>query len=524
MQTSVQARPLERHFSAPGQTLFSALRQAIAQQPALRGQAGFEDATGFVARPQLLKRALGAARIASQLTKPAESIGLLLPNVAGTLAALIGVGAIGRTPVLLNYSVGPEVVAEACQVARLSCVLTSRAFVEKAGLQALVAGLPVPVHTVEDLRERLGLVDKLWVAAALLMPDRFLPKIGSEQTAVVLLTSGSEGSPKAVALSHRALLSNVDQILTALSLSPNHVIFNALPVFHCFGLTAGGLLPLLVGMRSVLYVSPLHYKEIPKLIGRHQATILFGTSSFLAQYAAHAQPGDLRSLELVVAGAERLTEEVRETWRDRFGLEIYEGYGCTETAPVLAVNLPGANRPGSVGRLLAGLEARLVPHPELQGQTSLHVRGPNLMTGYLDAQGIAQLPPTSLTGEWYDTGDIVRLDEDGYVFIEGRAKRFAKVAGESVSLAWTERIAGRAYPDASHAATRAPDAHRGERIVLFTTQPGLQRESLVAAAHAEGLPEIALPREIRTLEALPLLGSGKVDHQALARLAATNPF
>jgi acyl-[acyl-carrier-protein]-phospholipid O-acyltransferase/long-chain-fatty-acid--[acyl-carrier-protein] ligase len=520
MRTDIKADSLHRHFSSPGQTLLSALRQSVARPRDGQVVAGFDDATGFVSRKELIKRALGAARIASQLSRPGQTIGLLLPNVAGAVAALLGIGAAGRVPALLNYSAGPEVMREACQVAKAVCVLTSRAFVEKANLQASIQALPCPVFYVEDLRARLTIVDKLWVAAALLMPDRLLPKVASTSTAAILFTSGSEGSPKAVALSHQALLSNVDQILQALSLSPRHVIFNALPIFHCFGLTAGALLPLYVGMCSTLYVSPLHYKEIPKLIGQSKATILFGTSSFLAQYAAHAQPADFKSLELVVAGAERLTDEVRQTWLARFGLEIYEGYGCTETAPVLAVNLPGANRPGSVGRLLPGIEARLVEAQDMSGQCSLHVRGPNLMTGYLDDLAVARMPATALGTDWYDTGDIIRIDDDGFVFIEGRAKRFAKVAGESVSLAWTERIAGRAYPNALHAAARAPDMQRGERIVLFTTQPDAHREDLVAAAHAEGLPEIALPRQIQVLSELPLLGTGKVDHQALQRRAA----
>ncbi len=521
MQTDTKADYLHRHFSSPGQTLLSALRLAISSQRDGQFSAGFDDATGFVSRKDLVKRALGAARIAAQLSQSGQTIGLLLPNVAGAVAALLGIGAAGRVPALLNYSAGPEVMREACQVARVVCVLTSRAFVEKANLHASVQALPCPVFYVEDLRARLTIVDKLWVAAALLMPDRILPKVSSTSTAAILFTSGSEGNPKAVALSHQALLSNVDQILQALSLSPSHKIFNALPIFHCFGLTAGALLPLYVGMRSVLYVSPLHYKEIPKLIGEHRATILFGTSSFLAQYAAHAQAGDFESLELVVAGAERLTDEVRQVWRERFDLDIFEGYGCTETSPVLAVNLPHANRPGSVGRLLAGIEAQLVEAQDLNGQCSLHVRGPNLMSGYLDDQGVARMPATSVGSDWYDTGDIVRMDDDGFVFIEGRAKRFAKVAGESVSLAWTERIAGRAYPDALHAAARAPDAHRGEKIVLFTTQANAKREDLVAAAHAEGLPEIALPRLIQVVDELPLLGTGKVNHQTLQRTASS---
>lgn len=477
---------------------------------------GFDDSTGFISRPELIKRAVGAARIACKLSNPGETIGLMLPNVAGAVAAVIGIGAAARVPAMLNYSAGAQVMREACSISRVRFVLTSRAFIEKAGLESVIEHLDRPVLYIEDLRASLGVVDKLWIALGVLVPDLVLPKIGGDATAVVLFTSGSEGAPKAVALSHRALLSNIDQILDALDLTPRHVIFNALPIFHSFGLTAGALLPALLGMRSVMYISPMHYKEIPKQIAKFRATILFGTSSFFMQYAKNSEPEDLKSLELVVAGAERLTDEVQQLWIEKFGIEILEGYGCTETAPVISVNLPHRKRSGSVGQLLAGLDARLVELPDLSGQASLHVRGPNLMRGYLNSEGVPQMPNTTLGSEWYDTGDIVRIDADGFIFIEGRAKRFAKIAGEGVSLAWTERIAGRAYPDALHAAVRAPDAHRGEKIILFTTQQDAHREAFISAAHAEGLPEISLPREIAILKELPMLGTGKVDYRTLS--------
>lgn len=520
MQNNFQAKPLQRRFSGQGQTLIDAFRRTRRLAAGSGVQSGFDDATGFVSHRSLLQRAHGVARIVGRLSKPGQTIGLLLPNVAGTVAALLGIGAIGRIPALLNYSVGPDVLRKSCEISRVGMVMTSRAFVEKAGLQHLIEAIEPPIYFVEDLRGSMGIADKLWVLFSMLLPGVFFTPGKGSDTAVILFTSGSEGIPKAVALSHDALLSNVDQILNALDVGPRHVLFNALPVFHSFGLTAGALLPLFVGMRSVLYVSPLHFKEIPKLIAEHRATIVFGTSSFLAQYARHAEPNDFKTLEIVVAGAERLADEVREVWQRRFGLDIYEGYGCTETAPVLAVNLPNAQRAGSVGRLVAGLEAQLVEVPSMPGQFSLHVRGPNLMTGYLSERGQPERPSTSLGSDWYDTGDIVRIDEDGFIFIEGRAKRFAKIAGEGVSLAWTERIACRAYPEAEHAAARAPDAHRGERIILFTTHPNATREDLIRAAHLEGLPEIALPKAIEWLEELPLLGSGKVDHRTLAELAS----
>lgn len=520
MPNNYQSKTLQKRFSGQGRTLIEAFRQSRRSVTSANVQSGFDDATGFVSHRVLLQRAHGVARIVGKLSAPGQAIGLLLPNVAGTVAALLGIGAIGRIPALLNYSVGPEVLRQSCEISRVTIVLTSRAFVEKAGLQHLIEAIEQPIYFVEDLRSSMGIADKLWVLGSMLLPGVFFRPGNGADTAVILFTSGSEGIPKAVALSHDALLSNVDQILNALDVGPRHVLFNALPVFHSFGLTAGALLPLFVGMRSVLYVSPLHFKEIPKLIAQHRATIVFGTSSFLAQYARHAEADDFKTLEIVVAGAERLANEVRQVWLDRFGLEIYEGYGCTETAPVLAVNLPDAQRAGSVGRLVAGLEAQLVEVPDMPGQLSLHVRGPNLMSGYLSEQGAPKRPDTALGSDWYDTGDIVRIDEDGFLFIEGRAKRFAKIAGEGVSLAWTERIACRAYPDAEHAAARAPDAHRGERIILFTTHQNATREDLIRAAHLEGLPEIALPKAIERLEALPLLGSGKVDHRKLAELAS----
>lgn len=504
-------------------TLFSALRQAAALYRGKIG--GVEDSTGQTSREDLFKRSIGAARIVSRLAAPGEAVGILLPNVAGTLAALIGCGAVGRVPAMLNYGAGSETINEACRAAQVRTVITSRAFVEKAGLGPVVGRIEADVQYIEDLREALGVSDRLWIAAALLAPHLVLPRGDREAPAVILFTSGSEGSPKGVVLSHRALLANIAQILSALEVGTEHAVFNALPVFHSFGLTAGALLPLLTGMRCILYVSPLHYRQIPGLIRDSRATILFGTNTFLRHYADHAAPGDFDSLRLVVAGAERLTDDIRQRWQRDFGIDILEGYGCTETAPVLAVNVPGANRPGTVGRLLRGIEGQAVPVEGIDHGGSLQVRGPNIMSGYLrvSSPGILEAPTTALGRGWYDTGDIVQIDADGFVRILGRAKRFAKVAGEMVSLALSEDLARHARPDHVHAAATAPDPQRGERIVLFTTAPDLHRHDLAEAAHALGIRELAIPRQLVPLESLPVLGTGKTDHQTLARMAAALP-
>jgi len=468
---------------------------------------------------ELLKMTLALGRLAEKFTAPGEQVGVLLPNMAATVALMLGLSANRRVPCMLNYTAGTEGMQNACHAAGVRTVITSRLFLKKAGLEEVVGALQgLELVTLEDLRGRFGLADKLWLMGfALWFPLAAVPRGDTEAPAVVIFTSGSEGRPKGVVLSHRALLANVDQVMSVLRIGPEDKVFNCLPIFHSFGLTAGTLLPLVSGARLVLYPSPLHFKEIPKLIAQTRSTALFGSSTFLSHYARHAEPGDLKSLRYVVAGAEKLAEPVRQAWRERFGVDILEGYGATETAPVVAVNRPGANRPGTVGRLLPGIEARVAPVECIARGGELHVRGPNLLSGYYhyDRPGVLALPWSSLGEGWYNLGDVAELDADGYLTILGRLRRFAKVAGEMVSLEVVEALARTVSAEAMHAATCVPDPGRGESIILFTTDPALAREPLAQAAKAQGLPEIALPRRIRVVESLPMLGTGKVDYVRL---------
>ncbi len=511
----------EMIFSArPQQTLFAAFLDAVAiygrRRPLLEDMKQIELTYG-----ELLRMTLGLGRVAARTTREGETVGVLLPNLAATVALLFGLSARGRIPALLNYTAGAEGLSNACTAAKVETVITSRRFIAAGKLEPALTGLSKQrVLYLEDLAEQVGLIDKLWALLAQYLPTAHGDP---EAPAVVLFTSGSEGKPKGVVLSHRALLANIAQIRAVIDLSPEDKFLNALPMFHSFGLTGGTLLPLLSGASVFLYPSPLHYRVIPELAYDRNCTVLLGTGTFLANYARFAHPYDFYRLRHVIAGAEKLSEAVRNTWFEKFGIRIMEGYGATETAPVIAVNTPMAYRSGSVGQLLPGLQAQLVAVPGIDNGGLLHVKGPNVMSGYYRYEKPGELePPASELGTgWYSTGDIVEIDAEGFVHIRGRVKRFAKIAGEMVSLEVVEKLAVSASPDLMHAATTRSDPQRGEAIILYTTDAALTRDALLVAARSGGTPEIAVPREIRVVDVLPLLGTGKIDHVTLKKMAET---
>ena len=341
-------------------------------------------------------------------------------------------------------------------------------------------------------------------------------KRSPDDRAAILFTSGSEGAPKGVVLSHRNMLANAAQAAARIDFGRTDKVFNVLPVFHSFGLTAGLILPLVSGVRVYLYPSPLHYRIVPELIYATNATILFGTDTFLAGYARSAHPYDFRSLRYILAGAEPVKESTRRTYMEKFGLRILEGYGVTETAPVLALNTPMFNRFGTVGRLMPGMEARLEAVPGVEDGGRLWVKGPNVMLGYLKADKPGVLEPPA--EGWHDTGDIVVIDPQGFVTIKGRAKRFAKVAGEMVSLAAVETLASELWPDAMSAVASVPDARKGEKLVLVTEKRGAKRADFQAFAKAKGAADLMVPGEVLVVDKVPVLGSGKLDYVGVAAL------
>ncbi|WP_158743086.1 acyl-[ACP]--phospholipid O-acyltransferase [Acidisphaera sp. L21] len=475
-------------------------------------------------KPLAYKRVvLGAAVLGRALTKLAPqggAIGVMLPNANGATVTFMALQAFGRVPAMLNFTAGAEGMLAACTAAGVQIVLSSRAFVEKAKLEAVVERMSETVRFVwlDDVRASLGLRAKLrgiWDARrAHRLPGA---TIDTNQPAVILFTSGSEGLPKGVVLSHHNILANIAQAAAVVDFHSADRLFNAMPMFHSFGLTGGTLLPLLSGVRAFYYPSPLHYRIVPELIYGTDSTIVFGTDTFLTGWAKFAHPYDFYSVRYIFSGAEKLREETRRNYAERFGVRVLEGYGVTETAPILALNTPMHCRPGTAGRLVPGMEYRLDPVEGIDEGGRLVVRGPNVMLGYLrtEAPGVLE----QLEDGWYDTGDICTVDENRFITIRGRAKRFAKIAGEMVSMPAAEALAAGLWPDAMHAVVAVPDGRKGEALILLTTQRDATTGALQVHARGRGVAEIAVPRSLRVVEVLPLLGTGKIDYPSATRLA-----
>lgn len=493
-----------------------------------------------------------------KITKAKENIGLLLPNSLALMTTFFGLQAIGRVPALLNYTSGAENIISMCRVANIQTLISSRQFIEQGKYSALIEKLQqagINLCYLEDFKK----TGKFAAALASLFPeyyyhhlhdstaasprDSITPPRGatttssrdsattssrdliagprknpnkSSQPAVILFTSGSEAKPKAVVLSHQNLIANCRQMGSVIDLNSNDKIFNPLPLFHSFGLTTATLLPLFNGVKIFLYPSPLHYRVIPEMVYSENSTILFGTDAFLAGYASHAHPYDFYSLRYVFIGGEHLRESTRQLWAENFGLRILAGYGTTETSPVIACNTPMTYKPDTVGKFLPGITYRLEPVEGVEDAGKLIVSGPNVMLGYYLNNNPGELQPP-LNHE-YDTGDIVSIDDQGYVTIKGRLKRFAKIAGEMLSLTAIENYISELWPDYLHAVIAADDEKRGQRLVLITTYNLASRELLLEYYHNISLPELYLPKQIYHANELAMLANGKIDYNNIGEM------
>jgi acyl-[acyl-carrier-protein]-phospholipid O-acyltransferase / long-chain-fatty-acid--[acyl-carrier-protein] ligase len=485
--------------------------EAVIESAKIHGQnwlATEDPVSGQLTYKRLLTAVAVLGRKFLPLAREGGTLGVMLPTSNGAVVTLLAVMSAGRVPAMINFTAGAANILGACRAAQLDTILTSRTFVERGRLDTLVATLAKDVRVVylEDIRATIGLGDKL---RGLFSRNKPLVARQPDDWGIVLFTSGTEGLPKGVVLSHRNMLTNVAQVAARIDFGREDKLFNALPVFHSFGFTGGIVLPLISGVPVYLYPSPLHYRTVPELVYGIGATALFGTDTFLNGYARVANPYDFRSLRYVVAGAEPVKASTRHIYLEKFGLRILEGYGVTELSPVLALNTPMFNKFGTVGRLLPGVQTKLEPVEGVDEGGRLYVKGPNVMLGYLraDNPGVLEPPP----GGWHDTGDIIAIDDQGFVAIKGRAKRFAKVGGEMVSLAAVEMLAAELWPNNVTAVAAVPDARKGERLIMVTDKNGATRSEFMTYARSKHASELMLPAEVVVLEKLPMLGSGKVD-------------
>lgn len=535
-------------------TVPAAIHQAARQRPK---HVVLQDVTmkTITYRRLLLGSDLLAAQWRTLLGQAETNIGVLLPNVLAMPVVMLSLWTAGKVPAVLNYSSAPAVLLACARLAGLKHIITSRAFVERLGLDLTpFAAAGIEILFLENVRAGISRPQKL--GALLRKWFNLQPATGNRQpdsTAVVLFTSGSEAEPKGVELTHRNLLANMRQMLAVIDVADTDRFFNALPLFHSFGLTVGLLVPLVRGLFVFLYPSPLHYRVVPSAFYNLDCTVFFGTNTFLAGYARKAHAYDFHRVRYLVAGAEKLQETTAALWMRKFGVRVLEGYGATECSPCLSCNVPLRARHGSAGQFLPGIEYKLErvegvtddgssrreeahseirnPKPETPKNQSLitsaatgkvgrlFVRGPNVMKGYLNPEANAQFQ--ALAG-WYDTGDIVNVDPDGFVSVLGRLKRFAKVSGEMVSLTAIEDALASAFPQYglrfAVAVIARPDESRGEKLVAVTNERRLTLEAIREATRARGLSNLAVPSEINVVEELPRLGTGKVNHRELMRI------
>jgi len=468
---------------------------------------------------EILRASFGLGSALSRLTEKGEKVAVLLPTGAGAGIAFFALNTYGRVPAMLNFTAGARAIKAACRAAQATKIVTAHKFIELGGLGELENQLKQDHEMIylEDVREDIGLGDKIRAVLGPIFPGFVATRVSPDDTAVILFTSGTEGDPKGVALSHVNLVANVEQARSHVHILSTDIVFNSLPTFHSFGLTGGLLLPLLVGIPAVLHPSPLQGKTIMERVRKTKSTVLFATDTFLNQYARVAEKGDFDSLRFVVCGAERVKDETRTMVRREFDLMILEGYGATEASPVISINQPERNKPGTVGRMMPGMSARLEPVDGISEGGRLHVKGPNVMKGYIftSEPGVIQAPPDG----WHDTGDIVSFDEEDCVQIRGRQKRFAKIGGEMVSLAVVENIATSLWPDCLHAAVTLPDPRKGEQIVIATEYANAERGDMVAFARSHGIAELAIPKRVIPVSEIPVLGTGKINYVAIEKLA-----
>ena len=449
-----------------------------------------------------------------------EAIGVMLPNSVAAICTFFGMNAYGQVPVMINFSAGEQNILSGIKTTLIKKVVTSKLFVKKAGLENIVKAIRdngTEVIYLEEAAKGISIFAK--ILALLQYKIKYVPyKATPDDRAVILFTSGSEGSPKAVVLTNRNVVSNVWQIATFETLNKSDVILNSMPIFHSFGLVLGTLFALYQGAKVFLYPSPLHFRIISDLLYELNATVMIGTDTFFRSYAKIAHPLDFGSLRLCYAGAEGVKLDTRNLLNEKLGARLMEAYGTTECSPAVAGNNMVFNKFNTIGKLCPGMECRLEKVDGIEEGGELVVKGPNVMAGYILPENPGVLVPPH--NGWYHTGDVVEIDEIGFIKIKDRIKRFAKIGGEMVSLKAVENMICKAFEgreDFCCGVVAVPHEQKGEQIVVITNESSLTQDMLRNFIKTNGYPELYMPRVILHKDKIPTSATGKVDNITLKK-------
>jgi acyl-[acyl-carrier-protein]-phospholipid O-acyltransferase/long-chain-fatty-acid--[acyl-carrier-protein] ligase len=466
-------------------------------------------------------RALIASLILAKKFKKYDEryMGVMIPTSAGCFLTNLGILMAGKVPAMINYSTG---AAENCEYAQNKCgfktIITSRALLEKIDCR-MVDGMVC----IEDIMKKISTGDKLSAALKSKLPTKMItksfPSAETDDDVVILFTSGSEKEPKAVQLTHKNISSNMKAAIEVFSLTDEDIIMSILPLFHVFGQSVNFWLPLMLGSTAVTYANPIDYKTIPKLIKEHKITMIAGTPIFFAGYLRESNPGDFESLRVIVAGADKVSDWLRQGFKEKHGKVLLEGYGTTETSPVISANTFESSRSGSIGIPFPGVQVKItdiITGEELPtgGEGKILTKGDHVMKGYYD-----DIEETSmrLKDGWYDTGDMGAFDKDGFLWHRGRLKRFVKIGGEMVSLVKTESVLEQVLPEGtSCCVVEIPDPLKGARLAAAVTTEVNDREMIKKLSGK--LPPIAIPSQFILFDELPKMGTGKVDFRTTTEL------
>ncbi len=449
-----------------------------------------------------------------------KHIGVMIPTSAGCMLSVLGSLMCGKTPVMINYATGArENSIYAQEKCSFKTIITSKKLLEKINVKP-VDGMIY----LEDIMKSLTTFDKIKAAAKSKLSTSILSSMvhngSDDENCVILFTSGSEKDPKAVQLSHKNISHNIESIPQVIDIGPDDIFAGTLPVFHVFGLTVTFWLPIGIGTSIVAHANPLDYKAICDSIKKYKITLVVGTPSFFYGYLQKSEVGDFDSIRFAIAGADKLTDRLRVGYMKKHNLEIMEGYGTTETSPVVSVNVPGANKPGSIGKPLPGVQVKILDRETdeklpANEEGKILVKGDLVMNGYL-----GDIEETSLRihNGWYDTGDIGVLDEDGFLWHRGRLRRFVKVGGEMVSLVRVEDVLEKLLPeDAVCCVVDVPNPTKGADLVAAVTTKEIDKKH-IKKLMAKKLPPIAIPKEFYVIDNIPMMASGKVNFREVEKI------